>query len=242
MKNLDRGKHSVPLQAIVASRRADLLQALESFQKDNQLLQDEKEALVEEARQERTEKLSFMERLEQAIRDLGIAQDEQQQIASIRDQAIDERDQAIQVRDRAIASRLSMSGRLGGLTAHNNRLSRKVETLIAEAASLRKLNKTAVEQVVAANQTREAFQAAYQRVKTAYQTLKAKYQTSQAVNEKLKSERERLTVGYKKLKTKYNQERGRIAAAYQEMSLVDRQQLPSTLKQLLDQIENNYRD
>ncbi|MCY7391391.1 MAG: hypothetical protein LH647_07810 [Leptolyngbyaceae cyanobacterium CAN_BIN12] len=252
MKDLDRGKNLVPPHASIAHNQGQLRQDLESAQKENYRLQDEreelkdeKEELAEKLEQETTERLGFQQRLEQAMQDLEVSEDE--------------KSQAIAVRDQAISSRNSAIGRLGGLTAHRNRLREKVETLDARNESLKNSLKLAMEQVIGANQQREAFQEAYQKVKAAYQNLKLAHQNlkidqqnSHVRIEKLKTDFARLKTGCKKLKVEYEkllashaqdfarQDMSKIVTAYREMSFIERSQLPSELKLLLDQLEGNY--
>lgn len=233
MKDLNRGKQSISSEAESAYSKGKLLQELDDYKKDKERLEDEKDDLIEQVEQEQAEKLSFQERLEQAMRDLEISQDEQEQ--------------AIAIRDKAIASRNFVNGRLGGLTASNNRLREQVETLVIKNESLRNSNKIAVEQVVAANKQREAFQTAYERVKAAYKQLKTKQQQQQLQTEKLQANFERLKTGCRKLKTEhevlkanYQRDMTEIAAVYQTMSLTERSQLPLELKRLLDRIEETH--
>ncbi len=238
MKKLDRNQKQVSIQARVAFNQGKLRQDLDCALQENDRLQDEKETLVDLVDQERQAKQSFQERLAAAMQDLELS--------------LDERSQAIALRDKAIASRHSMIGRLGGLTASNNRLREKVEKLVTQTEQLQQLNKIAVEQVVAANQRREAFEAAYQRVKTAYQQLKTAHQALQAEQqqhqsqlaqlqtkfERLKAGCRRLKTEYERLQASYDQDMLDLSRAYRLLTQHERSRLTPELRYLLDHIES----
>jgi chromosome segregation ATPase len=240
MKNLDRNQQGIPAQAKAAYIQGNLRQDLDYALQETYRLQDEKDALADQVEQERSAKQSFQARLAQAMQDLEIS--------------LDERSQALALRDKAIASRKSMIGRLGGLTASNNRLREKVESLVTQTAHLQQLNKIAVEQVVAANQRREAFQEAYTRVKTAYQNLKTAHQAlkteqqgQQAEMDQLQSKFERLKTGCRRLKTEYErlqasyeQDMQHLSRAYRLLTHHERSRLTPELRYLLDHIESTY--
>ena len=247
MKDLDRGKSVVPPQAEAAHTKGQLQQELADYKRDKKRIEDEKDTLHDKLELEKTERLSFEQRLEQAMRDLGISHDEKNHAIAIVDKTIAALTQTSSDRDKAISSRNSANGKLGGLTAHRNRLLEKNEFL-------KNRLKLAIEQVVAANQQREAFQegyqkikAAYQKLKLAHQNLKIEQQNSYVRIEKLQTDFEKLKTGCKKLKVEHEklkishaQDVTKIATAYRKMSCVERSQLPSELKLLLDQLEGNY--
>lgn len=59
-----------------------------------------------------------------------------------------------------------------------------MKTLDAKQEFLENRLKLAIEQVVAANQQREAFREGYQKIKVAYQNLKAAYQNLKLTNKR----------------------------------------------------------
>lgn len=216
MKNLDRNKTSIPPQVQGAYQQGKLRQDLESAQNENFRLQEEKEELVELVQVERTEKLTFQERLEQAMQELAASQVEQEQVIRSLEASQEER-------DRAIASRNSLIGRIGGLTSSNNRLREKLESnnrlreklekLETENQALRRFNQIAMEQVVAANQNREAIQSEYQKFQEAYpriEAMQAEYRRFQDAYPKIKAGYQKLKSAYQDLKAEQDHKQARI--------------------------------